>query len=169
MTEILSSIQVDTIEVIIETPKESRIKFKYNPSKQLYEIHRILPYGLRFPFNFGFVPNTLAPDGDPTDVLMILDEPLFPDCIAECRVLGLLQAEQTKNSQSYRNDRIVAVSINDAASPRTISDVAPSFFDDVERFFVTYHRAEGDRFKVLGVAGIQEAFELIRSTMQHQR
>jgi inorganic pyrophosphatase len=169
MTEMTCSIQVETIEVIIETPKESRIKFKYNPSKQLYEVNRILPHGLRFPFNFGFVPNTVAPDGDPTDVLIILDEPLFPGCRAVCRVLGLLQAEQTENSQTNRNDRIIAVSIDDTAAPQTIADVACNFFDDVERFFDTYHKADGDRFKVLGVAGIREALELVRSTMRDQR
>src|SRR5579872_7618826 len=135
--------QVEIIEVIIETPKRSRIKYKYNPSERLYEINRILPHGLHFPFNFGFVPNTVAPDGDPTDVMIILDEPLFPGCRAVCRVLGVVQAEQTENGQSKRNDRIIAVPINDTAAPSTIADLASDFFDDVERFFVTYQEAEG--------------------------
>jgi inorganic pyrophosphatase len=120
-----------------------------------------LPHGLHFPFNFGFVPNTVAPDGDPTDVLMILDEPLFPSCRAVCRGLGVVQAQQTENNRTTRTDRIVAVPIKDTVTPSTIADLACDFSDDVERFFVTYQKAEGNRFKVLGVAGIQEALELV--------
>jgi inorganic pyrophosphatase len=164
VTQIIRAASNEPIEVIIETPKDSRIKFKYNPREQHFEIDRILPQGLRFPFNFGFVPDTIAPDGDPTDVLIIIDEPLFPGCHASCRVLGLLQAEQTENRQTSRNDRIVAVSVLDRAAPSRIAEVPSSFFDDCERFFITYHQAEGNSFKVLGVGGIQDALELIRST-----
>jgi inorganic pyrophosphatase len=84
-------------------------------------------------------------------------------------VLGVVQAEQTENNLTTRNDRIVAVPINDTATPSTIADLASDFFDDVERFFVTYQKAEGNRFKVLGVAGVQEPRELVRSTARDRR
>ena len=168
MTETSYPANGDTIEVIIETPKESRIKFKYNPRDKLYEIDRILPHGLRFPFNFGFVPDTVAADGDPTDVLIILDESLFPGCRAMCRILGLLQAEQTENGHTVCNNRIVAVSVKDKTAPHAIDDIPRNFFGDVERFFVTYHKAEGNRFKVLGVAGVQDASELVKATRRNQ-
>jgi inorganic pyrophosphatase len=156
--------RIETIDVVIETPKESRIKFKYGTQLQAYEIDRILPQGLRFPFNFGFVPKTKAADGDPTDVVLILDEALFPGCHVSCRILGVLQAEQTENGKTVRNDRIVAVAIKDQAAPESMDDVSSHFLEDVERFFVVYHEAIGNRFRVIGVAGANTAAELIRTT-----
>ena len=68
----------DLLRVIIETPKGSRNKFAFNPRQQVFELRRVLPAGMEFPYDFGFVPSTLAPDGDPTDVLVLMDEPAFP-------------------------------------------------------------------------------------------
>ena len=95
------------IDVIIETPKESRIKFKRSEETHDYIFDRILPPGLRFPFNFGFVPNTRAEDGDPIDVILILDDPLFPGCCVKCRIIGVLKAEQTEKGKTNRNDRLL--------------------------------------------------------------
>jgi inorganic pyrophosphatase len=80
----------------------------------------------------------------------------------------MIQAEQTENDQTRRNDRIIAAPINDAAAPPTIADLASDLFDDVKRFFVTYQKVEGNGFKVLGVAGVREALELVRSTARDQ-
>src|SRR5437762_715648 len=74
----VGSMQSSEITVVIETPKESRLKFKFDKVSGRYKVDRILAKGLRFPFNFGFVPQTQAPDGDPTDILLIIDEILFP-------------------------------------------------------------------------------------------
>lgn len=156
--------KIELIHVVIETPKESRIKFKYAPATRAYELDRILPQGLRFPFNFGFVPNTKAADGDPTDVLLILDEPLFPGCHLSGRILGVLQAEQTEAGRTVRNDRIVAVALKDRGAPRVLADVGDDFLADIERFFVTYHEAEGDRFSIIGVAGEEDAVALVKAT-----
>jgi inorganic pyrophosphatase len=83
------------IRVVVETPKDSRIKFKLE-RPGFFVVDRILPPGLRFPFNFGFVPDTKGADGDPTDVILILDEILFPGCGIDCGLLGVVEAEQTE-------------------------------------------------------------------------
>ena len=100
------------IGVVIETPKESRLKFKLDPATGAYKVDRILPKGLRFPFNFGFIPQTRAPDGDSTDVLLILDEILFPGCAVDCRALGVIRTDRS-GIASRAISRVVA---HDSAS-----------------------------------------------------
>ena len=72
------------ISVIIETPKGSRNKLKYDPAKRMYKLSKVMPEGMVFPYDFGFVPSTKAEDGDPLDVLVLTDDPLFPGCFVDC-------------------------------------------------------------------------------------
>jgi len=146
------------------TPKESRVKFKLDPQSQHYIFDRVLPPGLRFPFNFGFVPNTKAEDGDPADVIVFLDEAILPGCIATCRVLGVIRAEQTEDGRTDRNDRIIAVPVKDRAAPQHLNQLPAGYVDDIERFFRTYHQAEGNIFNVLGLGDAAEAIDLIART-----
>ena len=106
--------------------------------------------GLRFPFNFGFIPGTEAADGDPTDVLLVTDEILFPGCLVDCRILGVIRAEQTEKGNTYRNDRILAVSIKDSDAPLSLHQLDRNFIANVARFFSTYHQAEENRFTTWG-------------------
>jgi inorganic pyrophosphatase len=151
-----------SVTCVIETPKESRLKFKLDKPTGLYKVDRILPKGLRFPFNLGFVPRTRGPDGDPTDILLIMDDILFPGCCLDCRILGVILAEQSEQGRTYRNDRILAVSVKDVDGPKSLSDLDKRFAEDVERFFATYHQAEGNRLKVLRTGSAEEAYELIK-------
>ena len=152
------------VTIVIETPKESRLKLKFDRTTGLYKVDRVLPKGQRFPFNFGFIPQTEAPDGDPTDVLLVIDEILFPGCCLDCRLLGVVRAEQTEKGETYRNDRILAVSIKDSDAPRSLDELERNFIGNVERFFASYHEVEGNHFKVLGVGNKEEALKLIRQT-----
>jgi inorganic pyrophosphatase len=68
------------LTVIIETPKGSRNKYAYDPKERIYGLRKVLPAGMAFPYDFGFVPSTIADDGDPLDVLVLMDEPAFPGC-----------------------------------------------------------------------------------------
>lgn len=152
------------VTVVIETPKESRLKFKLDKATGLYKVDRVLPKGQRFPFNFGFIPQTEAADGDPTDVVLVIDEILFPGCSVDCWLLGVVNAEQSEKGKTYRNDRILAVSIKDPDAPKGLDELERHFIGNVERFFASYHEAEGNRFKVLGVGDREEAFNLVRQT-----
>jgi len=128
------------ITIVIETPKESRLKLKFDRRTGLYKVDRVLPKGQRFPFNFGFIPQTEAPDGDPTDVLLVIDEVLFPGCCLDCRLLGVVRAEQTEKGEIYRNDRILAVSIKDSDAPSSLDELERNFIRTVERVFASYYR-----------------------------
>jgi inorganic pyrophosphatase len=152
------------VEVVIETPKESRVKFKHDPERGDYLADRVLPPGMRFPFNFGFIPNTRADDGDPADVILLLDEVIFPGCRVNCRVLGVLQAEQTEGGETKRNDRIIAVSVKDPRAPKAMENLPEEFASDIQRFFATYHAVEGTEFKIVGIGGIDKALQLVKRT-----
>src|SRR5271166_3514779 len=82
------------IRVVIETPKGSRNKYAFDLEQRVFELKTVLPAGMVFPYDFGFVPSTRADDGDPVDVLVLMDEPAFPDCLLKCRVIGVIQGEQ---------------------------------------------------------------------------
>jgi inorganic pyrophosphatase len=120
------------VTVVIETPKESRLKFKLDKATGLYKVDRVLPKGQRFPFNFGFIPQTEAADGDPTDVVLVIDEILFPGCSADCRLLGVVNAEQSEKGKTYRNDRILAVSIKDPDAPKGLDELERHFIGNIE-------------------------------------
>ena len=99
----------DLTNVVVDTPKGSRNKYKFDERDGQWRLSKVLPQGSYFPFDFGFVPSTQAEDGDPIDVLLIVDEPAFPGCVVPARLIGVLEAEQTEKGQTIRNDRLVAV------------------------------------------------------------
>src|SRR5277367_676841 len=82
------------VQVIIETPKGSRNKYAFDPEEKVFELKKVLPAGMAFPYDFGFVPSTKADDGDPVDVLVLMDEPAFAGCVLSCRPIGVVQGEQ---------------------------------------------------------------------------
>ena len=97
------------IQVVIETPKGSRNKYSFDPKLRTFSLKKVLPAGMSFPYDFGFVPSTKAEDGDPTDVLVLMDEPAFPGCLLKCRIIGVMEGQQGKKKNGERNDRIIAI------------------------------------------------------------
>src|SRR5262245_29945269 len=95
------------VNVIIDTPQGSRIKFKYDEELGLFKLGKVLPLGASFPYDFGFIPSTYAEDDDPVDILVLMDEPAFSGCLLKVRLLGALEAEQTENGKTNRNDRLL--------------------------------------------------------------
>src|ERR1700744_5459285 len=82
------------LQVIIETPAGSRNKFAFDPEQEIFALKKVLPAGMVFPYDFGFLPRTLAPDGDRIDVLLLMDEPAFPGCVVKARLIGVIEGEQ---------------------------------------------------------------------------
>lgn len=156
------------LRVVIETPKGSRNKFAFNADDHIFELKTVLPAGMAFPYDFGFVPSTEADDGDPVDVLVLMDEPAFPGCALKCRPIGVIQGEQGDNKEKVRNDRIIAVQ-EDAhswADIKAIDDLGKQFVRELEEFFVDYHKLSGEQYRVLAVKGRAQARKLVKSGMK---
>src|SRR5215217_7190301 len=96
------------INAVVETPKGSRNKYVYDEETDTMKLKKALPAGMVFPFDFGFIPSTIAEDGDPMDILVLTDAPTFAGCLVECKVLGIIKVEQKKKGELVRNDRVIA-------------------------------------------------------------
>ncbi|HEX8817847.1 MAG TPA: inorganic diphosphatase [Terriglobales bacterium] len=156
------------LRVVIETPKGSRNKFALNVDERVFELKKVLPAGMAFPYDFGFVPSTKADDGDPVDVLVLMDEAAFAGCVLSCRPIGVIQGEQGDKKKKVRNDRILAVE-RDAHSwsdIKTIDDLGKEFCQELEEFFVNYHSLSGEQYKVLNIKGPGQALRLVKSGMR---
>lgn len=101
-----------TCRAIIETPKDCRNKFVYDPESNLFMLGGLLPEGMMFPFDFGFIPSTLCEDEDPLDILILMDAPTHVGCLIEVRIIGIITAEQTEDGKTERNDRLLGVAIH---------------------------------------------------------
>ena len=155
-----------TCRVIVETPRGARAKYDYNPETDLFELSKILPEGMSFPTDFGFVPSTLCDDGDPLDVMVLGDEPGAVGVLVRVRLLGVLQVEQVKAGKTERNDRLLAVPWCSRlhASATDLGDLEPVFLDNVSQFWINKARLEGKDLQIIGRGGPSLAIELVRQT-----
>jgi inorganic pyrophosphatase len=157
--------------VVIETPKGSPNKLAFEPRYGTFVLKGVLPAGAVFPFDFGFVPSTRAEDGDPLDVLVLMDAPVYPGCIVPSRLIGVIEAEQTEEGETARNDRLLAVAANSAAhrSIHQLNDLSQDLVAQIEHFFVSYNEMKGKRFEVKGRAGSKRARALVMAAMKRRR
>jgi inorganic pyrophosphatase len=139
------------VHIVIDTPGGSRNKYKYDPNLGVFRISRVLPRGSVFPHDFGSIPQTLAPDGDALDVLVIAPAPSFPGCLMSGRLLGVLHAEQREKRRTLRNDRLIAVAETpvNRSSLQELSDLDPEHLRDIEHFFESYNRRQGRQFRIV--------------------
>src|SRR5246127_5174453 len=142
----------DTFQVIIETPKASRNKYRYDPKQGIFTLSKVLPEGMVFPYDFGFLPQTMAPDGDPIDVLLLMDEPAYPGVVVRSRLIGVIEGEQIDGKKRNRNDRLLAVAEANHlyADIKRAKDLPDQFLKELQEFFVNYHRLEGKEYRLLG-------------------
>jgi len=156
------------LNVVIETPQGSRNKYDYDEEVRLFCLHHVLPRGATFPFDFGFVPSTQGDDGDPLDVLVLMDQPAFTGCLVHARLIGVIEAEQTEAGKTLRNDRLLAV----AAASQThshidsVEQLPGELLDEIEHFFVSYNAMRDRRFKPIGRKGADRAAALIQEGMR---
>lgn len=159
------------VNAVIETTKHSRAKLDFDPDSGFYKLHDILPEGFTFPFNFGFIPSTLAEDGDPLDVLILTDAELPCGLVLTIRLLGVIEAEETEQGRTRHNDRLVAVPSGDPAanSLHAIEDVPAELLDQFERFFKSYGDFKGKQWKTLGRGGAERALERVEQAAEQRR
>ncbi|HJT79589.1 MAG TPA: inorganic diphosphatase [Chthoniobacterales bacterium] len=151
--------------VIIDTPKGSRNKFAWDPDKNSYILKTVLPAGSSFPFDFGSIAGTKADDGDPLDVLVLMDEPAFVGCLVESRLIGVIEAKQTENGKTERNDRLIAVAAESHTHRgiKKLSDLDSTLIKEIEHFFVSYNASRGKKFTPLGRYGPKRARHLVEN------
>jgi inorganic pyrophosphatase len=152
--------------VVVETPQGSPNKYKYDPSTGALKLGAVLAAGLTFPVSFGFFPSTLGEDGDPLDVLLLLDNPLPPGCVVTARLVGVLEVEQKAKGQKWtRNDRFLAVASLARAHQdvHRLSDLHPTLLGEIEAFLAHYVAFEGKRLKFIRRGGPSQAARRLRA------
>lgn len=164
--------KTNLLNVIVDTPKGSRNKYKFDEKSGLFGLSGVLPAGATFPYDFGFVPSTLGEDGDPLDVLVLMDDAAFVGCLVGARLLGVIEAEQTeRNGNTMRNDRLIAVA--DASithrSFKSLGTLDENLVDQIEHFFVSYNQIKGKQFKPLGRFGPTRARRAIDAAIKLSR
>jgi inorganic pyrophosphatase len=162
---------MQSIEVVIETPKGSCQKYEYVPDTPFFRMKKILPSGMVFPYDFGFIPKSKGEDGDPLDVIVISEFTSFPGVIIKCRVIGGIKAEQSDEKDKkkmIRNDRFLAIPkfSNIFQNIGKMEDLPKTITDDLEAFFIEYNRLEGKKFKALEKMSPKEAQRLILKQLQ---
>ena len=158
---------MSSIEIVIETPKGSAQKYDYDPKTHFFKMKKILPSGMVFPYDFGFIPDTKGEDGDPLDMIVISEFNSFPGVMIKCRVIGGIKGEQTADDgkKMIRNDRFIAIPkcSNIFEKVKTIDDLPRQIMDDLEEFFVDYNKLEGKKFKAVAKMDARTAQRLIDS------
>ena len=154
----------DAVHVVVESPRGSRVKLKYEPEHEAFFLSRALPLGYTYPYDFGFVPGTEAPDGDPLDALVYWDAPSVPGAVLRCRIVGVLELEQrAKRGGRQRNDRLVAIPLghdrgDDVAS---VLELAVRVREELAHFFTSSVYFAGKDARALRWRGPRAARALV--------
>lgn len=158
----------DSINAIVETPKGSRNKYVYDEESDIIKLKKALPAGMVFPFDFGFIPSTIAEDGDPMDILVLTDASTFPGCLVESKVLGIIKVEQEKHGEKVRNDRVIAVQLDSRlySAANNIDDLPEGLVNEIVNFFASYNNVSDDVFNPLGNDGPDAAIRLIKGSIK---
>ena len=167
----LPTFDQDTGELtaVIETPKGSPNKYDYDEKYGAFRLAGVMPEGMAFPYDFGFIPSTVGEDGDPLDLLVFLDSPAFVGCILTVRLIGVIEAKQrNKDDEEWlRNDRLLAVATHAHTHEhvKTLDDLRPNLLNEIEQFFRQYNELKGHEFKPLDRSGPKKAHKLVEQGM----
>jgi inorganic pyrophosphatase len=161
-----------TCRAIVETPRGVMAKLNYDAGTGIFRLHALLPAGMCFPCNFGFVPATRAEDGDPLDIMILGDVPLPTGTLLDARLLGVIEAEQRTKAggKAIRNDRLIGVpAVAETRREKSLADLPTALLNELCQFWVDKDRSEGKRFKVLRLADPDAATRLIRRAARAAR
>lgn len=148
------------IAVVVEVPTGSRNKYEYDKQKGVIVLDRPLYSPVHYPGDYGFIPGTMADDGDPLDVLVLMKEPTFSGCMVYARPVGVLLMQDEKG----KDEKILAVPVADPSfdTYQNLSDVPPHFLREMDHFFGVYKQLEGKPVKSMGWKDRWEAEQLIK-------
>ena len=155
------------ITVVVETPRASHNKYKYDPDCRALRLGAVVGEGLAFPYDFGFIPSTVGDDGDPLDVLLFLDHGVPPSTVVIARLIGVLEVRQRleKERKWQRNDRFFAVATHAHSHQhlKTLADLRPHLVEEIESFFTHYAGLNGKQLEVLARKGPRRAEKLVKA------
>jgi inorganic pyrophosphatase len=148
------------INVLVEIPAGSKNKYEFDKDMQAFILDRVLFASVQYPYDYGFIPNTLADDGDPLDGMVMMDQPTFPGCVIAARPIGMLEMIDGGD----RDEKILCVPAEDPryAGVKTLADVAPHRLDEVAEFFRTYKNLEKKVTEILGWKDADQVAALVK-------
>lgn len=157
----------EVVNAIIEIPAGSRIKYEIDKETGLVTVDRVLYSPFHYPAEYGYIPMTLAPDGDPADVLVLINGSTYPGVVIRARPIGMLKMHDDKG----RDDKILCVAADDPsyAHVESLNDLPPHFMKEVEHFFVTYKDLEEKDVHSDGWVGKAEALTFIQECVAAYR
>lgn len=151
---------IETIQVMIEIPKGSRNKYEYDKDRKVIKFDRMLFSAVHYPSDYGFIPETLALDGDPLDALVLVSEPTFPGCMIEVKPIGLFKMRDEKGP----DEKILCVPISDPLwnHIHTLEKVPPHLLKEIEHFFKVYKDLEKKKTGIFGWRDRESAIKIIQ-------
>lgn len=149
----------DVVTAVIEIPKDSTNKYEYDKKRHVFKLDRNLHSPVHYPQDYGFIPQTLADDGDPLDILVLGETPTFPGCVYDAQPIGLFRMVD----QGANDEKILAYAIGNPRFQGTtdLSQVQPHILKEIEHFFSVYKALEGKETNVLGWGSLEDAKQLI--------
>jgi inorganic pyrophosphatase len=152
------------INVLIEIPAGSKNKYEFDKDMAAFALDRVLYSSVQYPYDYGFVPNTLADDGDPLDGMVLMDQPTFPGCVITARPIGMLEMIDGGD----RDEKILCVPDKDPryANVRSLKDVAQHRLDEIAEFFRTYKNLEKKVTEILGWQDIDQVAPLVEKCIK---
>ncbi|MHB1134313.1 MAG: inorganic diphosphatase [Chloroflexota bacterium] len=151
------------IEVFVEIPRGSRNKYEFDDRRGLIRLDRVLFSSVHYPTDYGFIPNTLAPDGDHLDALVVCEEPTFPGCLVPARAIGVLCMTDEKG----QDDKILAVPCGDPRFDhiRDLADLPRHWLAEIANFFTTYKMLEDKATTICDWSGVDRARAIVEECL----
>ncbi|MDI6644496.1 MAG: inorganic diphosphatase [Methanobacteriaceae archaeon] len=153
----------EVIYAVIEIPKGSRNKYEYDKDMEAFALDRVLYSPFYYPAEYGIIPQTLYDDGDPMDIMVLMEQPTFPGCVIESRPVGMMKMIDGGDN----DDKILAVSVNDPkfAEINDIDDLPKHLLEEIAHFFKEYKTLEGKETEIIGWVNKKEAIEAIEHSI----